>query len=156
MARSLEEWMTIISADNPEVRDDFIDLLRPDAYDRVEMGSIYEESLGYNPILYYDEQEALGYLKYLEKQENVPDAVKDYIKENRIDIAKTVVESEEFANDRSSMIQVNIQAYLEEETGCEIDVEDPDEDELDDEMDEEEETCEGIQEIEDTLDDDDD
>lgn len=155
MARSLEEWITIVSANNPEVRDDFIDLLRPDHYDRVEMGSIYEESLGYNPITYYDEQEALSYLRYLEKQDNVADEVKEYIKENRHDIAETVIESQEFADDRSSMIHVNIQAYLEEETGCGIDVNDP-EDELDDEMDEEEEeVCEGIQEIEDSLDDDD-
>lgn len=63
---------------------------------RSVMGPVYEETLGYNPLTYFDRQEAEGYFK--EMIEDAPQSVKVILEEKQEEILESVIEHKENLN----------------------------------------------------------
>lgn len=118
MARTLEELLDIVTATDPTAADDFLDLLKPEKFDKVEMGSIFDATLGYNPIDYYDKKDISSYIEDILAHPDIPDDIKTFVKDNRDDI---IDESyRQFEQDRAMFMHGPVDAYIEECTGTDI------------------------------------
>ena len=83
MAKSMNELLDIINATDPDSGEEFLKLLQPEKYDRYEMGSILEVTLGNDLTCYYDKKDIRAYLNYLMKHDDIDEEVKEYIKDNK-------------------------------------------------------------------------
>lgn len=119
MAKTMNELLDIINASDPEAGEEFLKLLQPEKFDRYEMGSILEATLGHDLTNFYDKEDIRNYLKFIESHESPDiDEVKEYIKDNREEIIKACLD--EFDSTRIVHIHGAVDAYLEEIFGYDI------------------------------------
>lgn len=119
MARTLNELLDVINATDPESGEEFLKLLEPEKYDRYEMGSIMEATIGNDLTSYYDKKTIADYLDIILKVEDVPDELKEYIEDNREEIIERAYTDYDDAN-RDLMLISTTEAYLEEQTGYDV------------------------------------
>ena len=84
--KSLKEVLDICNASGEEGYDNLFKIMEP-TDERDEMGPIYEEALGYNPITYYDVKDIEKLIDDVES-----DTVREMINEHKDEIIDTVLE----------------------------------------------------------------
>lgn len=114
----MNELLEIINASDPEAGEDFLKLLQPEKYDRVEMGSILEATLGHDLTCYYDAKEVHDYINKIIEHPDIPDEVKEFVDQNRDELIQDSMNA--FQLTRSTLLTSNIDARVEEETGYNI------------------------------------
>lgn len=129
MAKTMNELLDIINATDPDSGEEFLKLLQPEKFDRYEMGSILEATLGHDLTSYYDKKEIGDYLKFIESYELIDDEesedskqaldeIKDYIRDNREEIIKVCFD--DFDSQRSIQTHAAVDNYFDEIFGCDI------------------------------------
>lgn len=97
------DLLSIVTANSDENTDDYLELLQPDQSNRFEMGAKFENTIGYDPITYYDRRElgrmidALIESKVDKDDANkspVPEWLKEALKDekNRIELVNKAME----------------------------------------------------------------
>lgn len=107
-----EYLMRIVTADSEDDVDYLLKLMQP-SDDRDEMGKVYDTTLGYNPINYFDEQ----YLKkaYDKIVNCAPDSLKIKLQKRKDEIIEKVL-MRKISGINEYLYQILI-AVIEEETG---------------------------------------
>lgn len=111
MAKSMNELLDIINATDPDSGEEFLKLLQPEKYDRYEMGSILEVTLGNDLTCYYDKKDIRAYLNYLMKHDDIDEEVKEYIKDNKDEIVDQCYI--DFDGDRTLYLHGIVEGHLE-------------------------------------------
>lgn len=133
MAKHLNELLSIINAQDEEAGEEFVKLLQPDKYSKVEMGTILEATVGHDLISYYDKKDIAEYLTFIQSQESVGSDVKDFINCNRDDIINTCYNDFEVC--KAPVLHGGIERYIEESLGLDYSLSDLYEEEYDKMMD---------------------
>lgn len=118
MAKSLNELLDIINATDPESGEEFLKLLEPEKYDRVEMGSIMEATLGYDATCYYDKKDIDDYLTFILDRDDIDDDTKAFITGNRDDIVEESFNM--YMEQRLIHVHGAVEAYIQEMTGIDV------------------------------------
>lgn len=131
MAKTLNELLKIINATDPDSGEEFLKLLEPQKYDRIEMGSIMEATLGNDLTCYYDKKDIADYLEFITNYEPSKDdsdsddgdnidlsEVKDFIRDNKEDIIEESYKL--FMETHPVYIHAAVENYLEEMTGVDV------------------------------------
>jgi len=94
-----------VHADSEDDLDFLFDLMKP-TDDREEMGKIYENSIGYNPLDYFDEKDLRKKFKGI--LEAAPVSVKSELKDKEDSIiSRTIIRKNELLEDHLSILLAN-------------------------------------------------
>ena len=103
-------WI-LLTLQIPDSGEEFLKLLQPEKYDRYEMGSILEVTLGNDLTCYYDKKDIRAYLNYLMKHDDIDEEVKEYIKDNKDEIVDQCYI--DFDGDRTLYLHGIVEGHLE-------------------------------------------
>ena len=119
MAKNFSELLDIIKATDEDAADELLKLMQPEKYDRDEMGSILEATIGTDLTSFYDKQDIEKYIAYIEERDDIDDDVINFIKDNRDTVVDDCYEA---YNDlqRATAIHLAVDSYLQAMTGCDI------------------------------------
>lgn len=139
----LNDLLNIVTANSEENIDDFLELLKPDNKSTEEMGSIYEETIGYDPITYFDKVSLNNMIDIIKDLPETPEAVVEALDDSRTEIIESAFNIFN-ENKIDTFLPAALEEAIEEITGVSIDIEfnvsDEDDDyDMDEEIDEEEE-----------------
>lgn len=112
MAKHLSDLMDIINAQDTETGEEFLKLMQPEKYSKIEMGTILEATVGHDLISYYDKKDIGEYLNFIQSQESVGSDVKDFIECNRDEIINKCYDY--FEATKMPMVHGNIEKYIED------------------------------------------
>lgn len=136
---TLQNLLDIVTANSEDVIDNFLDLMRPDDFTREEMGVIYEDTVGYDPISYYDKKDMRDYADQIAENPTTPQEVVDYIKESRDELVEEAYSLLDLS--RENNIQACVESVINDKFGIDLDLDDEsieDENDGDDGVDDEE------------------
>lgn len=135
----LKQILDIVKSNSEESIDDLLDLMQPEGKSRYEMGETFEETLGYNPISYYDEQQLRKIADEIADDPTTAPEVTEYIKdgdhkESLVSRAYEIFESER----DTTFLPAAMEEAIEEETGISVSIEVEEDDDEDSELDDNE------------------
>lgn len=99
----LNDILAIVSANSEESIDDFLTLLSPEVSSKEEIRQTFEDTIGYDPVSYFDKKEIKEKINNL-LEEDIPDEVSDYL----------TSDTEEVVNDVYEVFDENKSQYLDE------------------------------------------
>lgn len=132
----LKEILDIVTANGEEAVDDLMQLMRPEEYNRDDMGQTFEDTIGYDPTSYYDKKDIKEQIREFQDEESVPDEVYEYLRSDTIEEDAY----EKFDDVRMDHVRNVVVDTVLDETGYDLNEKTyPDEDVTLDDIDEEEE-----------------
>lgn len=110
--KALQYYNKMVHAESEEDLDFLIKILRP-SDDRKEMGEVYVDALGYNPITHFDKAELKKI--YRDIVSEAPDSLKSELIERQDDILESTIDYKESVNSDYLYQLVSFEIF--EETG---------------------------------------
>ena len=104
MSSILEKLLAVATCNSEEDQEKLEQLLDPTT--RTEMGPVYEEAIGYNPITYFDRRDTEKYFNSM--IEDAPQSIKEVLEEKKEEIIESVLEHKENLNEEYLITLLNL------------------------------------------------
>lgn len=122
----LKEILDIVTANSEEDVDSLLDMMSPQNFERSEMSEVFESTIGYDPISYYDKKRLAEMVEELEVSPDISEDVSELIKDSRESIVDEAYEV--FDDNRDEYLKKSLDHVVEDKYGYEPDTDLDDED----------------------------